>query len=372
MIAKSLKGETCQPCLHKRELAGRPSTLSLIALRAITRSPSTSRSWPRWSAIVGGICLHRSGAAGILAALMSPGRTMQPINIAHNGAAHRHWFSLALRAAGLMLRPGTSTAALVAASYDGIADGYDEAWTGHMRDLSAMMLDRLSPPAGTVCIDLTCGTGFVTSELAARTGTRPIGVDASAGMIKVARAKHGAACDFVQDDVLHFLRRLADQSVDVITCGWGLGYSRPAAVVGQIARVLRKGGRVGVIDNTLFSLAEVLWASMKTFAERPAALTHAMNVRFLPASWALATLCRFNDLHVRWQADGSKSYHVPDGRSAVERLRATGAAAGFEFACDASDQEAIFSRFAQLIDAQRAAESIAITHRWLAVVGVKP
>ena len=283
----------------------------------------------------------------------------------------RHWPALTWRAMRLLMRPRARTGELVTTSYDTIAGGYDDAWTHHMRDLSIAMLDRLAVPAGGRCVDLTCGTGFVTAELARRAETRPTGVDASAGMIAVARRRYGADCDFVHADAVAYLRSLPPASADVVTCGWGLGYTRPAAVVRQIARVLRPGGRVGIIDNSLFSLAGVLWASIKTFAERPAALTHVMNVRFLPNAWTLASLCHLHGLSVRWRANGARTYTVPDGRTALERLTATGAAAGFEFACGPADREAVFGRFAEVMDAQAKGGDVAITHRWLAVVGAK-
>ena len=269
-----------------------------------------------------------------------------------------------------MAQPPARTGELVTASYDRLAAGYDDAWTHHMRDLSAMMLDKLAPPRGATCIDLTCGTGFVAAELARRTGGRVVGVDASAGMIDVAR--RNTQCEFVVADAAKYLQGVASRSIDVVTCGWGLGYTRPASVVRHIARVLTPGGRVGIIDNSLFSLAGVLWASMKTFAERPAALTHVMNVRFLPGSWALTALYRACGLGVRWQADGARTYYVADGEAAIERLTATGAAAGFEFACDADDHDTIFGRFAEVIDEQCAGGHVGITHRWLAVTGTKP
>ena len=104
--------------------------------------------------------------------------------------SHRHWLAFACRLVRLAGRPRAATADLVRSSYDRIAAGYDEAWTAHMRDLSLELLDRLAPPAGARCLDLTCGTGFITAELARRCATRPIGVDASAGMLDVARRRH--------------------------------------------------------------------------------------------------------------------------------------------------------------------------------------
>ena len=219
---------------------------------------------------------------------------------------------------------------------------------------------------------MTCGTGFLTGELARRTGGRVVGVDASPGMLAVARQQYGGQCEFVCADAAEYMRRQATQSADVITCGWGLGYSRPWTIVREVARVLRPGGRLGIIDNTLFSLFGVIWASVLTFAERPEALEHVMRVRFLPASWWLAGLMRAAGLSVTQRWDGSKTYLAADGRAAIERLTETGAAAGFEFAANDAHREAIFARFAEVLERQyRNCDDIPITHRYLAAVGRK-
>jgi SAM-dependent methyltransferase len=272
----------------------------------------------------------------------------------------------------LALAQPRPTAELVEASYDAIAAGYDAAWTDHMRGLALEMLDRLSVPPGAACLDLACGTGFVTGELARRSGRRAVGVDASAGMLEVARRERSAAVDFVQADAPEYLASRPAASADAVTCAWGLGYTRPWRVVWRAARVLRPGGRLGIIDNSLFSLAEVIACSVRAFAERPEALAHLMKVRFLPAAWVLAAMMRAAGLRVRAAWSGSKTYYAPTGRAAIERLTATGAAAGFEFAADPALRDAVFARFAEIIEARRTERGIPITHRYLAAVGEKP
>jgi SAM-dependent methyltransferase len=285
----------------------------------------------------------------------------------------RHPLKLAWRILDLSLRPGGHTGRLVQASYDRIAAGYDDAWTQHNRGLTLAMLDRLTPPAGAQCVDLACGTGFVTAELSRRTGRRAIGVDASPGMLGVARRQHGDACEFVEADVLGWLRSRPARSADIITCAWALGYSQPWAVIRESARVLRPGGRVGIIDNTLFSLAGVLWTSLQAFSEAPEALAHVMRVWFLPHSAVLASLVHWAGLRVRYNADGAKTYSVPDGAAAIARLTATGAAAGFEFAAAAEHKERVFARFAEILEQRcHTATGIPITHRWLAAIGERP
>lgn len=291
----------------------------------------------------------------------------------HDYQHRRRWIALGLRVLKLYWLQSRDTCDLVSESYDHIAGGYDDAWTNHMRDLSLEMLDRLAPPQGAECIDLTCGTGFITAELARRSGERATGVDRSAGMLDVARNKHSSQCDFVHADALDYLLRRRSQIADVITCGWGLGYTRPWTVVREIARVLRPGGRVGIIDNTLFSLAGVLWAAMLAFAETPGALQHVMKVRFLPSSSALATMMRLRGLAVGQSYDGAKTYRVCDGAAAIARLMATGAAAGFEFAADPECKDDVFARFAEVIGRRHVGgQGIPITHRYLAAIGHKP
>ena len=289
-----------------------------------------------------------------------------------NAASRRHWLRLAGRIVRLLLHQPQRTGDLIRRSYDGAASGYDAAWTEHMRDLSRTMLDRLGARRGDECIDLTCGTGFVAAELAARTGGRVVGVDASEGMLVVARSERGNRCEFVHADALAYLRRRESRSADVVTCAWGLGYTRPLAVIRETARVLRPGGRIGIIDNTLTSLAGVLRAAILTFAERPEALTHVMKVRFLPHRSVLEAILRLSFIGVVDAWDGERMYYARDGADAVARLTVTGAAAGFEFAVGEADREAVFARFAEVIEEWCGdIRGVSITHRYLAAIGEK-
>lgn len=286
-------------------------------------------------------------------------------------SAKRHWLQLAVRSLRLMMQPAARTEAMVQQSYDSIATGYDEAWTRHMREKTFDLLDRIDWPRGASVVDLTCGTGFISDQMQQRTGGNVTGIDASQGMIDVARSNY-PDCRFVRADVLDFLRSLPSRSTDIVTCGWGLGYSRPGSVIREATRILTPGGYLAVIDNSLFSLAEIFWTSVLCFAESPDALAHAMKVRFLPHVSILTWLMRRADLCIAWQTSGRKTYHVSSGRAAIERLRATGAAAGFEFAARAESESEIYERFALLLENRYQSDAaIPITHRYLGAIGRK-
>jgi len=284
----------------------------------------------------------------------------------------RRWFALLWRTIRLLRQPGRLTDELVSASYDRIAPGYDEAWTAHMRAHAIRLLDRMGPVQGAEALDLTCGTGFVTEQLAQRTGGRVLGVDSSAAMLAVARETRDGQCKFVQGNAVEYVQGCEAESVDVITCAWGLGYAQPWRVLREASRVLRPGGRFAVIDNSTFSLAGVLWVSMLAFAERPEALAHAMRVQFLPGPRTLKWLMRAAGLSVSDAWGGRHTYTVPSGEAAIERLRATGAAAGFEFAAGAAEQEVVYARFAEILEGKYGgADGIPLTHRFLAASGRK-
>lgn len=261
---------------------------------------------------------------------------------------------------------------MVQKSYDRISADYDETWTRHMRDLTSGLIDKLELQPGQKVLDLTCGTGYATGLIAEKTGATVIGVDHSEGMLQQARRNCLGSCEFICADVLEYLQHLPDESVDVITCCWGLGYSKPLKALKQIKRVLKEGGRCGIVDNTIFSLREVMYCSMLAFMEQPDKLGNLMKFRFLMGKRHLWTWLRIAGLKPLNAWGGRKSYEVESGVKAIERLRATGAAAGFEYAAADADADAIFRRFAEILEQKYMRDGkIEITHRYLGGVAVK-
>ena len=104
---------------------------------------------------------------------------------------------------------------------------------------------ELALPPGSLVADLACGTGDFCRELA-RLGHHRIGFDFSMGMLRAAPRVDGTA-PLVNADVLEL--PLPDRALDGATCGFALrNLTAVPPLFGELARVLRPGGRIGLLE----------------------------------------------------------------------------------------------------------------------------
>ncbi|HET8913516.1 MAG TPA: methyltransferase domain-containing protein [Ktedonobacteraceae bacterium] len=113
-------------------------------------------------------------------------------------------------------------------AYDSIADWYDHnlsaSWL-HTVTIPAMLrlLQEVEGIEGRRILDVGCGQGILTRELAARNAL-VTGVDLSRNLLKIARQKELRAplgISYIHDDA-HSLEQLGGQRFDVITCNLAL------------------------------------------------------------------------------------------------------------------------------------------------------
>ena len=121
-----------------------------------------------------------------------------------------------------------------------------------MHESSASLFDRLGVQPGSSCLDVGCGGGDATLELARRVGPhgRAVGVDIDETKLVAARAEAGQRglgnVEFVASDVRE---SLPSTGFDVVYSRFLLTHlSDPAAVVDAFHRQVRPGGMLGVED----------------------------------------------------------------------------------------------------------------------------
>jgi len=120
-----------------------------------------------------------------------------------------------------------------------------------VRTLKAWALAELAPVAGETAVDVGSGTGedVVAFAERVRPDGRAVGVEPSPGLRDEAlRRAAGAPVEYVDGraEGLPF----DDESVDVLRCERVLQHvDNPAAAVREMARVLRPGGRIALIDT---------------------------------------------------------------------------------------------------------------------------
>jgi demethylmenaquinone methyltransferase/2-methoxy-6-polyprenyl-1,4-benzoquinol methylase len=144
------------------------------------------------------------------------------------------------------LPTGEAKATAVRSMFDAIAPRYDlvnRIMTLRMdvrwrkKTVAALGLDR-----GATVLDLACGTGDLCRELQGH-GLRPVGADLSFGMLAAARTD----APLVHADALRL--PLPDAAVDGVTCGFALrNFVDLEAFVAEVARVVRPGGRIALLE----------------------------------------------------------------------------------------------------------------------------
>jgi demethylmenaquinone methyltransferase / 2-methoxy-6-polyprenyl-1,4-benzoquinol methylase len=213
-------------------------------------------------------------------------------------------------------RSGTLEEGQVRAMFDRIAGPYDlmnsvmTAGLHHRWRSRAADLARVGP--GSRALDVATGTGDLAIELARR-GAEVVGSDFSDGMLEVARKKSPPTPELRWEQGNALALPYEDASFDAVTVGFGArNFSDLGRGLGEMARVVRPGGRVVVLEITTpqrppLSTFFALWFDrvvplLGKLAAEPEAYTYLpSSVKRFPAPRELgAAMAATGLVDVRW------------------------------------------------------------------------
>jgi SAM-dependent methyltransferase len=127
-------------------------------------------------------------------------------------------------------------------------------------------IERLAVCRGERLLDLGCGFGETTRELARRSGGRVVGIDASRAAIEVARAEATERIEYVVGDVE---AGVPEGPYDAAFARFGLMFfARPVIALRHVQRSLVRGGRLCATvwrrreDNEFVNVAEEIVVSV--------------------------------------------------------------------------------------------------------------
>jgi demethylmenaquinone methyltransferase/2-methoxy-6-polyprenyl-1,4-benzoquinol methylase len=142
----------------------------------------------------------------------------------------------------------------------------------------------LTLPAGSIILDLAAGTGDLCIDLR-ESGLTPIAVDLSFGMLAADRS----GAPRMQADILRL--PVSDGAADGVTCGFALrNLTDLSAFFAELARVVRPGGRIALLDVGVPSNPVIRWGNGIYFGKVVPLIGRVLSdgaaYRYLPRSVA--------------------------------------------------------------------------------------
>ena len=145
-------------------------------------------------------------------------------------------------------------------AYDRVADAYDGLWTRHVAATNARLTHDLALKPGEHVADLACGTGAFTVDMARQVSPgEVVGVDYSEGMLAAARDRaeaEGLSLTLAHARAEDFIASAPAHSFDAVSMRFALTYLDWRNVLPGIGRILRPGGRFGLLTSLTSSIPQ--------------------------------------------------------------------------------------------------------------------
>ncbi|MDA1679101.1 MULTISPECIES: class I SAM-dependent methyltransferase [unclassified Bacillus cereus group] len=240
--------------------------------------------------------------------------------------------------------------------YDKASDDYDSFFSSIMGQHSLGLLNKMDIQPGQHVLELACGTGFITEEVANRlNGVGTIStVDQSAGMLNVARGKiskySGLEVNMHQGDMVEFLKQIPSSSIDTVVCGWAICYTNPTIFLKEIHRVLKPNGQVGIIETRCDSEEILMKAFDQVLNNHPEYLQRYISINLPIDSLVLQKWFTKGSLNTIDRWEGEQILPCETAEEAMEWVFRSGAAAGFLDVLDRDKEEEILQKITDQIN----------------------
>ena len=140
---------------------------------------------------------------------------------------------------------------VIARVYDRIAEQYDLQWSRHVRRPQLRLTNGLSLQPRMRAADLGCGTGVDTLEMARLCAPgEVVAVDCSQGMLDTLQRRATAETlpiTLCLQGAEEFIAASTHAEFDAVTLRFCLGYFDWQTVLARLPRMLRPGGRLGIL-----------------------------------------------------------------------------------------------------------------------------
>ncbi len=175
------------------------------------------------------------------------------------------------------------------------------------------VVSLLEPRAGERILDLGCGTGHLTSQIA-ESGAQVTGVDRSAEMVAVARLAYPNLKFEISDARNLTFRDEFDAVFSNATLHW---IHEPELVLQGVCRALRKGGRFVAELGGKGNIRAMQDAFDRALVEIGAAKDGEVNPWYYPSVSEYSTLAERNGLEVRFITLFDRPTGLADGASGM-------------------------------------------------------
>lgn len=248
----------------------------------------------------------------------------------------------------------------IGATYDEIATDYDARWSVHVEAPQRRLTRELALARGERCVDLGCGTGVDTVDMLRHVAPGEVwAVDPSAAMLQSAArraARYGLSlvtrCQGADD----FVRNHDETSFDVVSLRFCLGYLEAAPTLQRMPRLLRAGGRIGIL-TILASSAPQAYATYQEMAEARGLAAIPMTAQ--ACTDEIASELEMGGAHVEscWEHRFRLCFETGTGLACW--LRTCGIATSpLLSALPLEVQDELWDEFAQRVEARREADGI--------------